>query len=1728
MAVVAADQSGADDGTWDEGDGWYQDDDGQWFQGAQDADGQWLGDVAVQNWEGETWYGEEEFDEGEGAPLVKEGILNVRMDHQSNVREMMKVRVYDQTNMAIWKIEAIEQNLGASELIPLIEIDNLEFNETTKEIKFGWLDCRFFELRCLSPKDLQDWRVALHKAIPYFSEAADELDQATPETEPSALEEGCRVEQPKLMHELSQLTVDSSTTLPPQMKYRLSHDPLMTPAPSFVQAKQSMGAQYSLGGQRNVDGQRRSAPHLRTISEQNGYPTEDAPRSMASRLTVDAQDRSRLSRPSLGAQQSIHAQQSMGAQRSMASHVCTGDQESIGGQPSVGPQQSVGVQQSVGPQHSMGVQRSMGGRRSSGVRAATSMASRQSVPVSARSVRPRDLSQATKLVMITDLGQDNDDEMAIMLMSELVMTGEVEPLAVIANLKPSPNRAALARGTLDMLGLSHVPVGIGTDGGQTKHKDTFSGYVSQSQTGVDYLKDPMYNAQRVVEAIGTNREAAVSFEHRIWQGQTLMRRVLREAEDGSVTFLLISSFKDIAQFLSSNEELFQAKVRAVVAMSGVDQESCEAAIAGMGTPLLPDPQTHNHCFDLEAASFTFKRLQELGIPMTIVTRFAAYGCPVPRHVYDLMIRNLVPNPVACRLSRAQQASIDRLWRDVCAGDKLPARCDRAWFCNTFCGGEGLDRAAEAPVWDLVKHFHMYDPMALLAAIPSKRELFFESAEVIGAHGTLHRIIGAVPGNGVRSDVAEDLRNALADAWIRSASRPVPANSLRASTGTSLSLSARPEELENENLTAALGPMVTHSPDDLRNIRDDVLDLLNKEWPSLKNSSLLPTWEKRDQLMSRIGPRMMLLDWQTVRDLGRIPHSAEKKTIDLHEASRRAKGSKLRFFIEMFSHRWISRCAPDDAQNSKARALVEWGKQRQAVDLYTFFWVDYACIDQNDIAPGVCMLPLYVSSCNNIVCYDTPDYESRAWCRIERLIFIAFVAPNNEFVTPDFRFDPSAKRRPNGDLIPEVEECACVCDPDDGFLSYAADAVMIRELNTLCATHWGKCWKDGLMAACKDSLKSLQSLDFGATQVRHRHFGGKSSAARELRRQSSSKTGDSRPKIKMRGDVPRQSRTSVSSNAAFFGGAAPSVPPEPSKPVLAEAPVGADRLGTATKTKGMPPGRMQVRPRPSLLRPPSAAQMPARVEHALRSGDLTELRQVYGWACTGDFAIESRLLEKVRNKIRIAMSARIRSHIRRSEVHPLYEILEEVARDPLLEVILSKEMLEEGKALVARELGHSWQVDGPNLRQFDGADVTHREEIDIDDDLCNRCNSPRPRSPSPMGEGRFGSRQNLPRPSEVGIYDDDPLPEEDEVALGRNLYAVEEVEGEEVGWDEADHAARAAAEAPAGVYSNDGSSLGGDEPDAAQSRYMVAGMADQDTVKALAELLIAQENFNGSFSGLTEMLRLAAGKIRQETNQVDASASSMARSLEQMLVHAGGFNRAVRGTTPAQEQLAAERWVAGVLNGRLSLQGPRGGWGEEVQPEPDLEPSADFGATALRHNLRQGRDSILRERLAVERWVREALGQLHSGLPRRAAQMDTWTNLEERLVDEALLRLEELRHSPSGLASLPSTASSFPATAHTGRSVHSAAATARSAASGRCAAASQVRASAGSAAPSRAASDVTLRSAEPAGRPATAGSPDFGGRDGEAAGAGACSSSTDLGASRESDAVARWLQEALVT
>mmetsp|Transcript_1402 Transcript_1402/g.2542 ORF Transcript_1402/g.2542 Transcript_1402/m.2542 type:complete len:645 (-) Transcript_1402:205-2139(-) len=333
------------------------------------------------------------------------------------------------------------------------------------------------------------------------------------------------------------------------------------------------------------------------------------------------------------------------------------------------------------------------------------------------------------IVLISDPGQDLDDEMMFIMACHLNHLDLLNIRGVVANLHPSFARARLARGTFDMLGLPHVPVAIGSDGGDIAGKHSSKQFESAAESYI------------------LREEEAKGLEC----GQDLLKRLYQEAEDleyvdvllgsgdnsiptgrkaakGGLTMVITSSMKDSAIFVRENPELFASKTREVVVMGGVKPLSLDDSTIPSLVECEPDT-AHNNMFDQEASAYFYSQCQKMNITLTVVSRHSAYAAKVPRTVYDDLA--LTGSAIGSRLCNSQKSGIDQLWQRASSDDPevrkgLPPRCDRKWFTETFCGGkDDPSRGSDDSLWDLVTGFMQYDTLALLAAIPSVREMYFD-------------------------------------------------------------------------------------------------------------------------------------------------------------------------------------------------------------------------------------------------------------------------------------------------------------------------------------------------------------------------------------------------------------------------------------------------------------------------------------------------------------------------------------------------------------------------------------------------------------------------------------------------------------------------------------------------------------------------------------------------------------------------------------------------------------------------------------------------------------------------------------------------------------------------------------------------------------------------------------------------------------------------------------------
>ena len=261
--------------------------------------------------------------------------------------------------------------------------------------------------------------------------------------------------------------------------------------------------------------------------------------------------------------------------------------------------------------------------------------------------------------------------------------------------------------------------------------------------------------------------------------------------------------------------------------------------------------------------------------------------------------------------------------------------------------------------------------------------------------------------------------------------------------------------------------------------------------------------KRLQMIPDAGLNpMRVVAHRRLKELGRIPRSHEGHQEDAIAAVRRCGADISNYpkaVLLFYSHRWkrpnwsedLGKDLPwasaerqqamregkrfgdpDDAARSKAKALIaygDWLKRYRlsgvidgnlgdisnADDLEIFWWIDWASTDQDAPGPDMAALPAFAAACAGIVAAWSPEYASRAWCRVELLMAYAFMTHGDKvLVVPD----GFAGAEPQGGKW-VTEERVVVADPAAGQLTNDHDRAVIRSLTGVAERSTAfSCWR----------------------------------------------------------------------------------------------------------------------------------------------------------------------------------------------------------------------------------------------------------------------------------------------------------------------------------------------------------------------------------------------------------------------------------------------------------------------------------------------------------------------------------------------------------------------------------------------------------------------------------------------------------------------------------------------
>ena len=377
-------------------------------------------------------------------------------------------------------------------------------------------------------------------------------------------------------------------------------------------------------------------------------------------------------------------------------------------------------------------------------------------------VRP---TNPTPLFLFTDPNRDPDDLSVLIIVKSLERRGFVDLRCVLATLgdrEIRTLRAKFARCVLEDLGLERAKVGVGED---------YDFEVNGASGALDFkaTQSRKVDHRVFVETPLLRREADVEMN-----GLVLLKSELKRVPDLTAVILLNSGMADFARLLRDDSELVKQKTSRVVVMGGVEPKLDQRGL------VIADRRAYNNVTHQPSADFVYARLQELDVPMVVVTKEAAYHAAMRRNFYDGIAAT--KHPIGVYLKEQQFLSLKHLWDGIQKGH-LNAQLTSEWFFNTFTDvdlkspegkrvlGEATTHADDfSLIWNRVSKFNLYDPIALLAATPGANELLFQTGVLADCRANV-QIIGQ---NAIKdSTLLKDLLSGLA---IESLNRPVPKKS----------------------------------------------------------------------------------------------------------------------------------------------------------------------------------------------------------------------------------------------------------------------------------------------------------------------------------------------------------------------------------------------------------------------------------------------------------------------------------------------------------------------------------------------------------------------------------------------------------------------------------------------------------------------------------------------------------------------------------------------------------------------------------------------------------------------------------------------------------------------------------------------------------------------------------------------------------------------------------------
>jgi inosine-uridine nucleoside N-ribohydrolase len=246
------------------------------------------------------------------------------------------------------------------------------------------------------------------------------------------------------------------------------------------------------------------------------------------------------------------------------------------------------------------------------------------------------------LLLFTDPNKDPDDLSVLVLASALQQQGFLDLRCVLTTLgdrETRVRRAGFAKDVLEDLGLEDAKVGVGMDYAfEVRDADgnlDLEATAARRKDHQVFIDSPLGQPQGALET----------------DALALLEGELARVPERSAVLLVNAGMADLAALLRAAPEVVRQKTAKVVIMGGVDPRADERGFDSA------DERAYNNTTDQPSADYVYERLQDLGLPLVVVTKEAAYASAAPRSFYDGMATT--GNPIGVYLRDQQKAPLDK-------------------------------------------------------------------------------------------------------------------------------------------------------------------------------------------------------------------------------------------------------------------------------------------------------------------------------------------------------------------------------------------------------------------------------------------------------------------------------------------------------------------------------------------------------------------------------------------------------------------------------------------------------------------------------------------------------------------------------------------------------------------------------------------------------------------------------------------------------------------------------------------------------------------------------------------------------------------------------------------------------------------------------------------------------------------------------------------------------------